>query len=203
MPFLALVSAFSITTFLKEKNFQKFNPFLITVVVLLTIIFPIRRMFSMSPQDLSLWVYGRYDQFYEAELVGKKLAEVTKKDDYVYVEGMDPEITYFAKRLSSVRFEWTNFLTSDCGSLKKFKDYFIKDLEEHPPAAITLCVSGSCGVLWKDPVASQHMKYLEELTRKNYRSVGGWVVNTTGGYWLDSPDIENINDARTVLFVRK
>ena len=203
MPFFALTSAYGIDLLLKEKIFTKVNSFIFVAFVLLIILWPIKDIFGKTPGELGLWVYGPYDPFYEAQLVGKKIQEITKPEDYIYLQGPDPEIVYFAQRKNAVRMEWTEFMASSCTNLKTDQQQYLRDIENNSPEVVVLCIYGSCGYLWSDENAKYFTDFLYNLVDKNYQAIGGWIPNGTKGYWLEPIGKEDISHARTVVYKRK
>ncbi|OGM16106.1 hypothetical protein A2V55_02350 [Candidatus Woesebacteria bacterium RBG_19FT_COMBO_37_29] len=203
MPFFALVGAYGIDILLKEKIFTKINSYLVIVFILLTILLPIKDIFAKTPGELGLWVYGPYDPFYEAQIVGNKIKEITKPDDYIYLEGPDPEIVYFAQRKNAVRMEWPDFMASTCPALKSDQQRYLSDIENNSPEVIILCIYGSCGYLWDDKNAKYFTDYLINLVNKNYEVVGGWMPNGTKGYWLEPIGPDEIPHARLVVYKKK
>ena len=203
MPFLALISAYSIILVSKNKLFKNIHISIITGFVILTILLPVSGMLGKTPQELGVWVYGNYDPHVEAQIVGEKIKEMTSTEDYIYVEGMDPEILYFANRKHAVRMEWTNFFSvSDCEFLDDYKANYMSDLGLNSPKVISLCVSGSCSSLWEDENAKEFMDYLSDMINRDYLPVGGWVPRDDGGYWLDYDGQEDVV-YRTLIYQRK
>lgn len=203
IPFLAIASAHSIDLFLIENAKIGKYALILIVVILLTIIYPIRNIFGKTPQELSLLIYNQYDPFYEAQLVGKKISEITNPNDYIYVEGPDPEIVYFAQRRNAVRMEWTDFMNLDCKAIEGYQEQYIKDIKNNSPEVITLCIYGSCGYLWKDEKAKYFTDFLLGYVDGNYTPVGGWIPKKNGGYWLEPISKNDIPYARTVIYKRK
>jgi hypothetical protein len=199
MPPLALIAGVALT-----RTCEKFNkPWWLALILLLVIlIWPIKSMMGKTPQQLGVWVYGNIDQFIEAEVVGKKISGMTDKDDYVFIQGMDPEILYFTGRRSAVKMEWTNFLIEDCPALAGYNREYINDLKVNTPEVIAVCISGSCGGLWKDPKARGFLGELTEEIKNNYNFVGGWYPKGDSGYWLEE-ETENLEGFRTVVYKRK
>lgn len=203
MPSLALVASASAKYLFEEKFLAKVNKSILVLFLLILLIYPIRKIFTLTPVELGLWVYGYYDQFYEAEFVGKKVQEITKPGDFVFIEGSDPEILYFSQRLHATKMEWTNFFTSDCPFLDKYKREYIEDLSKNTPKVIVVCINGSCGGLWKEEKASQFTNHLKKLLSDDYVAVGGFIPNTKGGYWTDSITDDEITKVRTVVFLKR
>lgn len=203
MPALALMVSASVIHIQKKKWITEATGIVIFILICIPIIKPLFSSISKTPQDLSLWIYGYQDQFYESEIVGKKIQELTNGDDYIYVEGMDPQIIYFAQRRHIVKTEWTNFLLSTCPSLAKYNEEYIKDVLTSKPKVISLCLNGSCGDLWKEPGIKDFMGDLKQLVESDYALVGGWVPGKNGGYWLDDPENADINVIRTAVYLRK
>ena len=160
-------------------------------------------MFGKTPLELGIWVYGQYDPFPEAKLVGEKVQMITKPNDYVFIEGMDPEILYYSQRKHAVKMEWTNFFSSECRVLDSYKREYIEDIDKNNPEAIVICVTGSCGYIWQDPKANYFLKYLSTKLEEEYVPIGGWVPGDSKGYWLEPIDGIDINTFRTILYKRK
>jgi len=202
IPFFLIIIVISVGEIRKEKIF-KGKGGLLVVAVFITILWPLRQMFTKSPQEIGLWVYGPYDQYYEAEFIGKKISEITKPDDFVFNEGDDGEIIYFSQRRSAVRLEFTGSLISDCKMLKNYQADYYNDIKSNNPQVIVLCLRGSCGYVWNNEKIRPFTDYLIGIINEGYRVVGGWIPNNEGGYWLEPIKTEDIPYARTVIFKKK
>lgn len=203
MPALSLVSAFAITLLSKEKRIRNIPFWIFIFFILTTMLWSVRMLFTKSPEQLGVWVYGQYDPFIEARLVGEKINKMSSPEDYVYIEGMDPEILYFSQRKHAVKMEWTNFFSSDCPFLESYKKEYIDDLDKNKPKIISVCVSGSCSYIWHDEKAKGFMDHLSQLLVDEYVPVGGFIPKGDGGYWVDKVDSKNLNLFRTILYQRK
>jgi 4-amino-4-deoxy-L-arabinose transferase-like glycosyltransferase len=203
MPFMAIIGTYSILLISKEKMFSKISFLVIAAFIITTIFWPIKEMIGKTPIELGVWIYGTYDPFVEAKLIGDEVKEITAPNDFIYVEGMDPEILYFSQRKHSVKMEWTNFMSSECKMLKDYKKEYVKDLKKNPPEVVVICVTGSCGYLWEDPEAQYFMDDLKTMLETNYVPVGGWVPKGGKGYWVEPINGMQLSEFRTVVYKKK
>ena len=203
MPFLALVGGLAIDKLSTLPLFKKTSFWVFTVTTLIILLWPVSSMFGKSPAELGVWVYGNLDPHVEAQIVGGKIKDLTNAHDFVFIEGMDPEILYFTQRRSSVRMEWTNFLSSDCPVLSSYKEDYVRDLEKNTPKVISVCVSGSCRGVWEDEKAKPYLDNLRQMISKDYVFAGGWIPKDGSGYWVDKIIDDNLDGFRTIVYIRK
>lgn len=189
IPFLAIISAIAIN-YLDEylinkpflsKSLFKNDPFLFTMILIFIItssmIWPFKEQFTKSPEDLSYWDYNNYNgvnSLIESPVVAKQLSKITKPSDKVFIAGSEPQILYYADRLSSSRFVITYPLTFlNTPQKSDYQKETIYDLKKNSPAAIVVV---RCPSEIHDPRESNLIsKFLIKLLNNRYTLVGGFI----------------------------
>ena len=206
MPFVALIAAYSIVLLGRGKTIGKTFNFhfeeISTTAILFLIILPFSEQFSKTPQEMSLYVYGYTDPFYEAPLVAQKLASVTKPEDKVFIAGSEPEILFYAKRKSATRFVITYPLNITTRVRETYQNEVVKSLVETPPKAIVYSTREHSG-LWNEGSPRTFIDYLKNILQKNYKIAGAYVWRRTEGFWLNNPQKSELENASYILYVRK
>ncbi|MDP2629820.1 MAG: hypothetical protein Q8P56_00240 [Candidatus Uhrbacteria bacterium] len=204
MPFLALLCGALFHSLLESLS-QKQKVLTTAValpIILLVMLLPFAEQFSLSPQKLSEWVYGTVNPFGESEEVARHLAEVTNKDDVVFVAGSEPQIYYYAERKSKTRFVITYPLNLPTPYREQYQTEIVADLEKNPPQAIVISQRIHSG-LWNEGSPQIFIKYFADLVPKNYQVVGGYVWDDAGnGHWQEPINTESIQNASLLLLVK-
>jgi hypothetical protein len=206
MPFLALIASFAILILGKNDTVQKFfkgktEPF-ITGTILILIIFPFRQQFSLTPAEMSLYIYGSVNPFYEAPLVANKVVENSIPSDRVFIAGSEPEILFYAKRRSPGRFMITYPFNITTSLREKYQKEGVLDLTNNPPKVIVYSTRVHSG-LWNEGSPTIFIDYLEKLINDKYKIKGSFVWENGKGFWLDNPTAEDLKLASLILYVRK
>ena len=171
VPFFTLIS---IETLLKIENWKL--RLIIYLVLLLSILYPIRQQFGLTPLELSRWIYGDVNPFVESSIIAKKLAEITSEKECVFVAGSEPQILYYAKRMSCTKFNITYPLIIDSSQREKYQTEIESELKINIPKTIVVSTLAHSG-LWDD-----NNKELLDFTKKtliDYQEVlqeGGLIL---------------------------
>ncbi|MEI7688956.1 MAG: hypothetical protein WCI91_02085 [Candidatus Nomurabacteria bacterium] len=204
MPFITLVLGSLFGSYIdNSSNKEKIWITIGTLTLILFIILlPFKKQFSMSPEELSVWVYGTVNPFGESKEVASHLAKITKIDDTVFVAGSEPQIYYYAKRKSNNRFVITYPLNLETPYREEFQKELISSLEKKHPKAIVFSQRIHSG-LWNDGSPDIFIKYFDDLILKNYNVVGGYVWDNTGGHWQEPISTEEIKNSSLLLLLEK
>ena len=116
--------------------------------------------------------------------------------------GSEPQILFYANRLSPTRFVIVYPLMIATPLAQSYQQEAIRDLERRPPAVIVLARSDTSW-LRQERSPPAFLEYLEKLLADHYERVGGWVADGPSGRWQEPlPDRDQAN-ASLVLFRRK
>jgi len=205
--YLFLMPAMALMVSVGFSNLIKFVenkiPFLLASLILVVFLLaPSIKQFSLTPEEINTWVYGTVNPFSEATLVADKLADITKPDDKVFIAGSEPEILFYAQRKSVSRFVITYPLIMDTPKRLDYQKEAINELKNNPPRAIVYSLREQSG-LWNEESPKLFIEFLDSLIAKDYQLVGGYVWEREKGYWEDSLPIENKNFASLLLYSRK
>ncbi len=195
MPFWAIISGVSLD--LLSKRFS----FLVIFPVLFLMLWPIKQQFTMTPEQINLWIYGTANPFIEAPLVAEKLANLTSPEDFVFVAGTEPEILYLAKRQSSTLFVNTYALNIDTPRRLDYQKIVISDLKSRPPQAIVFSRRAFSGI-WNEGSPTLFIDYLLNLINKDYHLIGGYVWENGFGHWQQPLAEKDINNASLIIYER-
>ena len=148
------------------------------------------------------WIYGP-SPFGESRVVAKRLAEITKPDDYVYVLGTEQQILYYAKRLNSSRFITDAPLTLYSPMQQRYNNENKVELQDHPPQAIVLEMKET--YLWQEQNnPNSVMPSVLNMIKANYQLVGGFVWDNSSGYWQEPMTQQSqINNSSFLLYKKK
>lgn len=171
VPFVTLISI-EVLMELKQAKLQ----IVAFVVLIISILYPIRQQFLLTPQELSLWIYGSENPFYESPMLANKLKAITSKEDCVFVAGSEPQILYYASRSSCTKFDITYPLIIDTNLRAQFQDQLEADLRSHPPKAVVFSTLAHSG-LWDD-----NNKEVLEMTNNLLKDYV--LVDQSGGLML-------------------
>ena len=172
IPFATLISVDMIFDLPVKKHIRVFC----SGVLLLTILWPIRQQFSLTPPELSRWIYGDVNPFVESPKIAEELVKITDEKDCVFVAGSEPQILYYAGRNSCTKFNITYPLIIDSTKREVYQQEIEKELQTKKPRAMVVSTLAHSG-LWDD-----NNKELLEFTKKmldNYQSVfkeGGLIL---------------------------
>jgi hypothetical protein len=174
----------------------------LTATVVLLVCLPDLPWITCTRQEFAAVKAGGGNDFPESWAVARRLAQLTAPTDRVFVAGSEPQILFYANRLSSTRFVIVYPLLIPTPLARGYQAEAIRDLERRPPAAIVLAQSPLSWLPQKGSPA-EFLRYLDKLIARNYERVGGWVVDAQGGRWQEPlPDQDRAN-ASLVLFRRK
>lgn len=134
--------------------------------------------------------------------VARRLAELTAPDEPVFVAGSEPQILFYAKRLSASRFVIVYPLMIPTPLAVGYQAEAMRELERNPPAAIVFVQSPLSWMPQKDSPAA-FPRCMEKLLAEHYERVGGWVNDEQGSGWREPLLEPDQPKASLVLFRRK
>jgi hypothetical protein len=177
LPACTIITAYIIYKIFKIKEQRSF---FISLTVLLFIVMLQKelRLYFISKEAIIKEIYGEFhgSYFVNAKEVALYIKKHSKPSDYVYIWGMEPEVYFYAKRSSPVRFSFHTLvlereILSQRGiwGIKDLTSEIKKNLQEKIPKFIILS-----DVLYKD---SKICNFLKEFIDKNYK-----FINYIPGY---------------------
>lgn len=145
---------------------------------------------------------GGGNPFVESMAVARRVAALTSPADRVFVAGSEPQILFYANRLSPTRFVILYPLMIPTPLAVGYQQEAEGELERHPPKVIVLARSDTS---WLRQARSPpgFVRFLEKLLADRYEQVGGWVVSGQTGRWQEPLPDEDFASASLVLFRRK
>jgi hypothetical protein len=157
---------------------------------------------TCTSQEFAVGKAAGGNAFIESEAVAHRLADLTAPGDRVFVAGSEPQILFYANRLSSTRFVIVYPLLIPTPLARAYQAEAMRDLERHPPAAIVLAQSPLSWLSQKDS-PTEFLQYMDKLLAEHYERVGGWVNDAQGDRWREPLPDQDRTNASLVLFRRK
>jgi 4-amino-4-deoxy-L-arabinose transferase-like glycosyltransferase len=121
---------------------------------------------SISPAEATQRIYPG-NPFEAMPLIGAELAEITEPDDFVFVFGADPEILFYAQRVSASRYIHLFPLFGPFPDAANRQREVIAELTERRPAAI-VWIPNAMFLLRGEPQLL--VPWLERLIENSYRT---------------------------------
>jgi hypothetical protein len=204
MPILALIfgSLFS-SVVLRFEHKNKIIFSLVTIpIILYSMIFPFKEQLYLSHAKLSEWVYGTVNPFVDALEIGKKVKEITKEGDSIFVAGSEPEIYYYSQRKTNTRFNITYPLNLPTSFREKYQTELVSDISSANPSLIVVSNRAHSG-LWDEDSPTIFIDYLNKLLLENYNIIGGYTYDDKGqGSWKDFTDLRQSMSSSLVIWVK-
>jgi hypothetical protein len=140
--------------------------------------------------------------FVESPLVGQRVSKLTAPSDYVYVAGSEPQILYYAQRLSPTRFVIAYPMMIPTSLAERYQHEAIYDLQQRPPMVIVLARSP---MSWLMQAGSQRefSIFLEQLLSSDYERIGGTITDGSSTVWIEPLSDEEARVSELILFKRK
>lgn len=206
IPFLAVISARSLSILankfhssLNVGNKGKALPAVFMGFFFLTLLWPIKDLFSLNPTGFVYRVYGTDEPFYESIVASSRLEEITQPSDPVFIAGSEPQILFYAKRKNVSKFVYTYPLIIDTPVRQDLQSQLVSELEQNPPVAIVY--SSTLPSWYKNGyVPSELLRYLNKLVNEKYTLVGGFIKDMDKGYWQEPLGVDDFERASLVLF---
>lgn len=201
IPFASLILAAGINAFANE--FTRYQPqsvlIVTTTITIILMIFPFRAQFTLTPTELTNWVYGTVNPFAEAAEVADHVSQITNNNDKIFVAGSEPEIYFYAKRRSVTPFIITYPLNLPTNYREQFQQDTIDDLSQNPPTIIVVSNRAMSG-LWDEKSPRIFIDYLNNLVAEKYQAHGGYVWDEYGGSWKDDLTETDIKTSSYIIY---
>jgi hypothetical protein len=200
VPFLALLGAAAIEGIADYCELGSWR-YGVVAVVAGVLALPGLRLIGMAPDAIARSIYGSANPFVESEEVARRVAELTRPEDFVYVAGSEPQILYHARRRSPTRFVISYPLMLETPLALPYQQECVRDLERNPPAAIVFARSP---LSWLPRPNSPKilMDYLGRTLQSDYRLVGGFVPDAVRGAWEEPIPSDHHERASLLVFQR-
>ena len=210
MPFMAIVAAVAlnslavkITEIIKRPKWCGAVALTLGLLTILLVIWPVRNYYLMPPADLLVRFASPLNPFVEAPIVARRVALLSQPEDRVFIAGSEPEILYYAKRLSPTRFSGGMYgLMMEHPKALEYQREVVDTLEKHPPKLIVF-VRSNFSWLRQEKSPTLILDYTIKLLREHYEVIGGYVQRDEAAYWEEPLKIENETSCSLLLFRRK
>lgn len=197
MPFIAVMVGYVVSQ-IPKRSYKIY----LLIFSILTILWPMKAQFALSPHNLSLWIYGIANPFSESMDVAGELKKITLPEDRVFVAGSEPQIYFYAKRKSMSRFVITYPLIINTPVRLSYQQEIIEEFKKELPKAIVYTTSEESG-LWNKESPRLFKDYIDDIIDKDYYLVGAYVWGYRGGKWMIKPNEEELKKASLILYKLK
>jgi hypothetical protein len=208
-PFLAIIAAAGIDTLsrqlaesLKIAGKEKLVFVILSVMVVFSLFWPVRNYYVMPAPELLTRVYSTMNPFVESPLVAKRIDELTKPNDYIYIAGTEMQLHYYSKRLNPSRFSGVYSLMINQPLNLKYQQETIADLEKKTPRVI-IWVQSPFSWLVQPGTPTLIFNYLHRQLAQHYRLVGGSLRSWGQVAWEEPVEKNRMMRYSILLFIRK
>jgi hypothetical protein len=91
--------------------------------------------FSYSPEEAVNKIYPD-NAFAEMRVLGNRIAQITRPDDRVFVFGSEPEVLFYAQRVSATRYIFLNPLYGSYADAREKQTAAANEISAHQPAVV-------------------------------------------------------------------
>jgi hypothetical protein len=207
MPFWALIAvlgihrgAAALADFLRHQEGVTRSVFIIIAIA--AVCYPDLSWIARSKDQFIVQRLRTGNPFTESEDAARRVSNLTSPSDYVYIAGSEPQILYYARRLSATRFVIAYPLMFPTPFAKVYQQEMMRDLGERPPVVIVVARSKFSWLIQEDS-PREFWKYLEQLLSRDYERIGGYVDEGDRAAWKEPLTNEEVTACELVLFKRK
>lgn len=194
---LLTVGLDNLSAIIKKVPFYVYFLFCLGVML-----YSVRMQFGMTPAQISLWIYGNQNPFFEAPLVAQELQKITGENDEVFIAGSEPEILFYAQRKSVSRFVITYPLIIETIKREDYQKAAVKELEGNKPTAIVYSLKQDSG-LWNEESPRIFYDHLNDLINREYTLVGAYLWDGQGGRWETKVGKDRLKYVSLILFKKR
>lgn len=208
MPFWAILTGASIQaasdtcTLRYSPNASKISIILVSVLCIISMLWVVKEQFMMTPQEITLWVYGRQNPFIESIDMAERITQYTSPGELIYIAGTEPQILFYADRRHASKYEISYAFGMKTPYQKMYQHEARNELIRNRPKAIVLAMNDESGFMnvYNETIMKD---YVLDLVDKEYKLVGGEVWERGGVYWREKITSNNVGSASLLLFIRK
>jgi 4-amino-4-deoxy-L-arabinose transferase-like glycosyltransferase len=209
MPFWAMICAAALdsliilaVSILRRKEWERGIAFALVALAVISLSWPARGYYFLSPGELVERLYGPRNPFIESPIAARRVAEITSPEDFIFVAGSEEQIYFYAKRMNPSRFSGVYTMMMDQPKALEEQKELIGKLKKHPPRAIVFVRSP---ISWMITTRSKLLiyEYLEKLLEERYQLLGGTVRQGSKAWWEEPLRKENLGYCGLLLYKRK
>lgn len=160
-------------------------------------------LFTLSPFDVSRTIYGT-NPFPESLEVGRYIRNNSEPDSKIAVFGSEPQIYFYADRLSATDYLYMYPLVEQQPHLISMQEELINEIEQSAPGYIVF-VSTSTSLMFDETAGNSLLQWMVNYLQENYLQVGvveigGW--DDTRYFW-DGDALKHIPSTENFMLVYK
>ncbi len=174
----------------------------ITVLVVGYLLAVVGEQFGKSPYEMGVWIYGTGNPFAESRLVADKVREFSRPDDRIFVAGSEPQILYYADRLSATRFVITYPFVIRTPLQQVYQREAMSDIQHMRPRVIVLSRRPESG-FWSEDSPTDMRDFLIRYIRDDYALRGAVVVGSDTMMWSERPTQRELDRSSLLVYVRE
>lgn len=202
MPFLSITASYALVKIsnlmIVRKTLKSFSLLTPTLFVVFIFIWPVKNQFALTPEQLSIYIYGTVNPFTESKIISDEVVKITGKNDCIYVAGSEPQIYFYAQRVSCTKFNISYPINLDTPSRDLYQKQIKAELETNPPKVIVVSNREESG-FWDEKAPQYFIDYFKNLLN-DYRLVGGYIWDGGKGYYTQNISPEEINNASLIVY---
>ena len=209
IPFLAIMVSSGLDSFLnwlpvkiKDVTAQRRLGWLFPAVVVLFVIFPLRGVIPLHPDELSEMVYWG-NPFVESSIVAKHLDRLTAENERVFVAGSEPQILFLAKRMNVTRFDIVYPLTMPTPFMRQFVAEAESTIVKSPPRIVVYSLT-QMSWFYQTDEHPEFRYFVERMLRSGeYDIVGGYMRNGKQKGWVEPLKDSEVRLCTLIILKRK
>ena len=206
MPFWALLAAVGVGQLARlavrwQPVTERWAFGILTTVAIFFLLYADMPWLVYAPERFA-FVRAEGTPFFESPFVARRVTELSRPDDFLYVAGSEPQIYCYANRFSPTRFITAYALMLPTALAPRYQHEAIAALQAHPPKLIVLTLTANS---WLRQTNSppDFFGFLEEFLQQDYERIGGVLPGKTNFSWLEPLPDEAMSGASLVLYRRK
>ncbi|MBL7662832.1 glycosyltransferase family 39 protein [bacterium] len=144
VPYIALIASIGLAYLLANiyTSHSTRDRIAVLAVIFTFSISPSLQYILLKPELYSWFIYNESNNnFTGAKKIGERLNELTTQNDRILVAGLEPEILWYAKRLSSSRYIIQAPLALKTSETKRYVEEFKSELSSNPPKYIAIALA--------------------------------------------------------------
>lgn len=202
IPFWALIisgSIYSISNYFDKKVENNKTIPIFTVLLVISMIIAVQIQFLKNPNEISFWIYGTGNPFIESKIIAQKISEITTKNDRIFIAGSEPQILFYANRISISRFVITYPFIIQSPMQSIYKKETIDAIKQKPPKVIVVSQREESGFV-NEPDPATFKNFIFTLLKEQYQLIGGYVKTEKNSSWQENLTEEQILNSSLLLY---
>ena len=204
MPFWALLAVAGIQTLAEiiaaRSTFSlRQSQLSLTALAVGLVCLPDAPWVTLSPKTFASAKLANRSVFLESPVVARRVAELSSPADRVWVAASEPQILFYARRQSPMRFITVYELVIPSPMRTQYQAEAIREVQTQPPKLVVWARSW----LQEEPQPSRLLLFLNDTLASDYQRVGGYVLQGKDSRWVEPLSDADVPAASVILYQRK